>query len=312
MDSDKLKSLFIKMAFVLVLAFCLSSLINGPVALIAGFLFANLFGHPFIHLNKQAVNYMLKFAVIGIGFGMNIEEALKAGSDGFTLTIVSIAITLILGYVIGRLFHIEKKITHLISTGTAICGGSAIAAVSPIIDASEKEMSISLGVVFLLNSAALLIFPGIGHLLGLTEYQFGMWSAVAIHDTSSVVGAAQTFGDHALQTATTIKMSRVVWIIPISILSMFLFKGKNKSIKIPWFILLFVAAILLNSYGYVDLGISETITGISKRVLVLTLFLIGAGLSIEKIKAAGWKPMLLGLSLWVMISVLTLMYISFS
>ena len=192
---------------------------------------------------------------------------------------------------------------------TAICGGSAIAAVAPVIKASEKDISISLGVIFLLNSIALIVFPPLGHFFGLTQHQFGLWSAIAIHDTSSVVGAAYTYGEEALKVATTVKLARALWIIPLSILSVFLFKGKGKSVKIPYFIFLFILAIIINSYFAIPAVITEGITGVSKSLLVLTLFLIGAGLSLDKIKAAGWKPMILGVSLWIFISISSILVI---
>jgi uncharacterized integral membrane protein (TIGR00698 family) len=288
---------------------CILGYVSSPVALVGGFLFSYFLGHPFITLNSKAVNWLLKIAVVGLGFGMNLKETLAAGQDGFILTIFSIIATLVVGFGIGKLLKMHRKTSHLISSGTAICGGSAIAAVSPVINASEKDISISLGVIFLLNSIALIVFPPLGHLLGLTQHQFGLWCAIAIHDTSSVVGAAYTFGEEALKVATTVKLARALWIIPLSLLSVFLFKGKGKSVKIPYFIFLFILAIILNSYLPIPEAFTQGITGISKSLLVLTLFLIGAGLSINKIKSAGWKPMILGFSLWIFISVCALLVI---
>ena len=290
---------------------CLSSYISSPIALVGGFVIVYLFGHPFTELNHKAVNILLKVAVVGLGFGMNITETLEAGKDGFLLTVFSILFTLVLGYFIGKKLGMEKRTSHLLSSGTAICGGSAIAAVAPVINATEKDMLVSLGVVFLLNSIALVIFPILGHLLGLTQHQFGLWSAIAIHDTSSVVGAAYAYGDEALKVATTVKLARALWIIPLSLASLYFFKGKGKSIKIPWFIFLFIVAILLNSYLPIPKILTHGITTSSKSLLVLTLFLIGAGLSVEKIKSAGWKPMILGLSLWISISIVSILIILF-
>jgi len=298
-----------KSIFIIVVLLCLSSLVSSPVALVGGFLFVYLFGHPFPELNSKAVGLLLKIAVVGLGFGMNITETLEAGQDGFLLTVFSIIFTLVLGYFIGKKLKMEKRTSHLLSSGTAICGGSAIAAVAPVINANEKDMSVSLGVVFLLNSVALVLFPVLGHLFELSQHQFGLWSAIAIHDTSSVVGAAYAFGDEALRIATTVKLARALWIIPLSLVSLYLFKGKGKSIKIPWFIFLFIVAILLNTYLPIPELITGSITTSAKSLLVLTLFLIGAGLSVEKIKSAGWKPMILGLSLWVAISVTSLLVI---
>lgn len=292
-----------KVLFIIAMVLCVSGYISSPVALVGGFLFTYFLGHPFLSLNSKAVNWLLKIAVVGLGFGMNLVETVNAGKDGFMLTVFSITITLVLGYFLGRLLKMNRKGTHLISSGTAICGGSAIAAVAPVINASEKDISISLGVIFLLNSIALIVFPPLGHLFGLSQHQFGLWCAIAIHDTSSVVGAAYTFGEEALKVATTVKLARALWIIPLSLLSVFLFKGKGKSVKIPYFIFLFILAIIINSYLPIPEIITEGITTVSKSLLVLTLFLIGAGLSLEKIKSAGWKPMILGTSLWVFISI---------
>lgn len=303
------KQTLTKVLFIIAMVVCALGFVNSPIALVGGFLFSYFLGHPFLDLNRKAVSWLLKIAVVGLGFGMNLTETLNAGKIGFTLTVLSIIVTLVLGYFIGRLLKMDRKETHLISSGTAICGGSAIAAVSPVINASEKDMSIALGVVFLLNSVSLLIFPPLGHWLNLTQQEFGLWAAIAIHDTSSVVGAAYTFGEEALKIATTVKLARALWIIPLSLLSVFLFKGKGKGINIPYFIFLFVLAIILNTYLPIPSFLTEGITTLSKSLLVLTLFLIGAGLSMDKIKSAGWKPMILGLLLWVFISVGSLLAI---
>lgn len=306
---DNHKNTLIKVLFILIMVLCISGYVSSPVALVGGFLFSYFLGHPFLSLNSKAVNWLLKIAVVGLGFGMNLIETINAGKDGFILTVFSIAATLVLGFFLGKLLKMDRKGSHLISSGTAICGGSAIAAVSPVINASEKDISISLGVIFLLNSIALIVFPPLGHLFDLSQHQFGLWCAIAIHDTSSVVGAAYTFGDEALKVATTVKLARALWIIPLSLLSVFLFKGKGKSIKIPYFIFLFILAIILNSYLPIPDEITGGITRISKSLLVLTLFLIGAGLSVDKIKSAGWKPMILGVSLWIFISVSSILVI---
>lgn len=300
------KSTWVKVLFIVCMVLCISPYVSSPIALVGGFLFSYFLGNPFLSLNGKAVSWLLKIAVVGLGFGMNLMETLNAGKDGFILTIFSIFATLVVGFYVGKLLKMNRKTTHLISSGTAICGGSAIAAVSPVIGATEKDISISLGVIFLLNSVALIIFPSIGHLLELTQHQFGLWSAIAIHDTSSVVGAAYTFGDEALKVATTVKLARALWIIPISLLSVFLFKGKGENVKIPYFIFLFILAIVINTYLPIPEMLAASITGISKSLLVLTLFLIGAGLSIDKIKSAGWKPMILGVFLWIFISITSL------
>lgn len=306
---SKRNETLIKVLFIICMVLCILGYVSSPLALVGGFLFSYFLGHPFITLNSKAVNWLLKIAVVGLGFGMNLKETLAAGKDGFLLTIFSISLTLVLGYFLGRLLKMNRKSSHLISSGTAICGGSAIAAVSPVINASEKDISISLGVIFLLNSIALIVFPPLGHLFGLSQHQFGLWCAIAIHDTSSVVGAAYTFGEEALKVATTVKLARALWIIPLSLLSVFLFKGKGKSVKIPYFIFLFIVAIILNSYLPIPEVLTQGITSISKSLLVLTLFLIGAGLSMDKIKSAGWKPMILGFSLWIFISIASILVI---
>lgn len=258
-------------------------------------------GSSFARYNSSVTNFLLKISVIGLGFGIDVGQAMAVGSRGFVLTICSITSVLILGFFLGRIFNISSKTTHLISSGTAICGGSAIAAVAPVIDAGEKDMSVSLGVVFALNALALIIFPLIGHLLGMSQGQFGLWCAIAIHDTSSVVGAAATYGQEALNVATTVKLERALWIIPVSLLSAFFFKSKDKRIKIPWFIGLFVLAMLTNTYLALPRLMPALISTGAKSTLVLTLFLIGSGLDVQKIKTVGWKPFVLAVILWLFI-----------
>ena len=208
----------------------------------------NVFGNPFIEFNHKAITFLLQFSVVGLGFGMNASNAFSAGKEGFVLTIASIFSTLIFGFLLGKWLKTEKNTSHLISCGTAICGGSAIAAISPVIKSNENQTSIALGVIFILNSIALFAFPFIGHQLGLSQKDFGIWCAIAIHDTSSVVGAANKYGAEALQIATTVKLARALWIIPISLLTAVIFKNKSSKIKIPYFIGLFILAMLLNSY----------------------------------------------------------------
>lgn len=303
-------STWVKVLFLIAMAICILGYVSSPIALVGGFLFTYFLGHPFIDLSGKAVSWLLKVAVVGLGFGMNLLETFNAGKAGFSLTVFSIIGTLLLGYFLAKLLKMDRKSSHLISSGTAICGGSAIAAVSPIINASKKDMSIALGVVFLLNSIALIVFPTLGQWLSLSQEEFGLWAAIAIHDTSSVVGAALTFGDEALRIATTVKLARALWIIPLSLFSVFLFKGKGKNINIPYFIFLFILAIVLNTYLPIPTVLTEGITTVSKSLLVLTLFLIGASLSVDMIKSAGWKPMVLGVSLWVFISIGSLLAIT--
>jgi uncharacterized integral membrane protein (TIGR00698 family) len=291
--------------FVVAIIFCTTPFSSPPVALLLGLVFAQFIGHPFVQLNHKSTSLLLKVSVIGLGFGMNVNEAMKAGKDGLLLTVASISLTIILGIILGKLFRIEKKISMLVSSGTAICGGSAIAAVGPVVGASDKEMSVSLGTIFLLNSLALVIFPPIGHFFGLTQHQFGLWSAIAIHDTSSVVGAASTYGEEALHTATTVKLARALWIIPLTFAMAFFFKADRKKVKLPWFIGLYIVAMLLNSYVPLVMQFSKPLFAVSKIGLSVTLFLIGAGLSMNEIKAVGWRPLALGICLWFFISVLS-------
>ncbi len=240
---------------------------------------------------------------------MLIKETLQTSKEGFSLTVFSIFLTVSLGLILTRLLKVDLKLGHLITSGTAICGGSAIAAISPVIKAKSKHISIALGIVFLLNSIALFAFPAIGHYLGLTQQQFGLWCAVAIHDTSSVVGAAIGYGDEALRIATTVKLTRTLWIIPLSIFSMFLFKTKGKKIKIPYFILLFIAAIIINSYHILPETTTHFIVLMAKRLLIITLFLVGSTISIKDLKSTGIKPIILAATLWIFISIFSLIYI---
>lgn len=285
------------------LLLCLLPFISPPVALLMGIVVAQSIGHPFLHLNHKATHILLQFSVVGLGFGMNVQSALQAGKSGFMFTVLSILITLILGYLLGRFLKIERKSAFLITVGTAICGGSAIAAISPVIKAEEKQISVALGTIFILNSVALFIFPLIGQSLQLSQQQFGVWSAIAIQDTSSVVGAASKYGAEALQIATTVKLTRALWIIPIALLSSVLFRNKGSRIKIPYFIGLFVLAIVLNTYLPFAKIIGSQIVQLSKIGLTLTLFLIGSGLSKDVFTTVGFKPIFQGLILWVMISI---------
>lgn len=304
-----MKTTPINLLFALFILLCLSGYISSPVALMLGFLFTLFLGKPLEKFTGKSIQYLLKISVVGLGFGMYLMETLKTGKEGFTLTILTISATLILGFFLSKFLKIEKKLGHLITSGTSICGGSAIAAVSPVIKANSKTISLALGVVFLLNSIALFIFPPIGHFFNLTQHQFGLWAAVAIHDTSSVVGAAMEYGEEALRVATTVKLARTLWIIPVSLISMLLFKNNEGKIKIPWFILFFVIAILLNTYLDLPLTLTQSITGISKRLLVVTLFLVGTSLSLQDLKQTEIRPFVLGLILWIFISIGSLFFI---
>lgn len=285
------------------LILCLTPMVSPPLALLMGILIAQFIGHPYLHLNHKITHILLQFSVVGLGFGMNVNTALSAGKEGIVFTVISIIITLFAGYLLGKILKINHKTSYLISAGTAICGGSAIAAISPVIKAEEKQISVALGTIFILNSLALFIFPIVGHLLNLSQSQFGIWSAIAIQDTSSVVGAATKYGNESLQIATTVKLTRALWIIPIAFISSWLFKSKDSKISIPYFIGLFVVAILINTYIPFVHRISEHLVSLSKLGLTITLFLIGSGLSKKVLVSVGIKPILQGTVLWIIISI---------
>ncbi len=295
-----------KIIFIAALGACTTPLITPPIALLMGLVIALTIGHPYLHLNRKATNHLLKISVVGLGFGMNINDAMKAGKEGFLFTVVSISGTLILGALLGWLLKVERKTSYLISSGTAICGGSAIAAVAPVIQAEEHSITVALGIVFILNSVALFIFPPIGHWLHLTQEQFGIWSAIAIHDTSSVVGAASKYGSDALKIATTVKLARALWIIPLAFLSAIVFKNKSKKINIPWFIGGYILAMLLFTYTFFVHEYGHYAVFIARQGLTITLFLIGAGLSKKVISAVGAKPFIQGILTWIAIGITAL------
>ena len=296
----------------IIVILCLVGILSPPLALFIGIVMAQI-GHPYAKLNSKLTSKLLQISVVGLGFGMNLTSAIKAGKEGIIFTVISIFGTLLLGYGLGKIMKIEKKTSFLVSAGTAICGGSAIAAVSPVIKASEQQISAALGTVFILNAIALFIFPMIGHYFELSQHQFGLWSAIAIHDTSSVVGAASKFGDEALQIATTVKLARALWIIPVAYLATLVFKNKDSKAKIPYFIGYFILALIANTYLPFVQKVSPYIVEISKIGLTLTLFLIGSSLSKKIIQAVGVKPLIQGVILWVTISVAVLyVVLSFS
>jgi uncharacterized integral membrane protein (TIGR00698 family) len=304
-----MKVLFSKSIYILITIIILLGYINSATALILGFIFTLIFNNPFKSFSHKAISYLLKIAIIGLGFGMLFKNTLQTSKEGLGLTISSIILTVTLGLFLSKLLKIDLKLGHLITSGTAICGGSAIAAIAPIIKAKSNIISVSLGIVFLLNSIALFVFPILGHALNLTQQQFGLWCAVAIHDTSSVVGAALGYGDEALKVATTVKLSRTLWIIPLSFFSIYYFKTKGEKIKVPYFILIFIAAIVINSYAILPQIITTNIVLIAKRILILTLFIVGSTLYLKDLKSFGAKPIVLAFSLWIFISVFSLIYI---
>jgi uncharacterized integral membrane protein (TIGR00698 family) len=288
--------------FITFLVFCVTPWASPPIALALGLALALTLGHPYPARNSKATKLLLQISVVLLGFGMNLQKVIEAGRTGILFTIVTIIGTLLLGFFLGRALGINRTTAHLISSGTAICGGSAIAAVGPVVDASDEEMSVSLGTVFILNSIALFAFPMIGHRLGLTQPQFGVWAAIAIHDTSSVVGAAAKYGADALQIATTIKLTRALWIVPLTLVTALLFKRKSTKVAIPWFILWFVVASVIRTYVEAPAAIWSTLTTQARIGLTITLFLIGAGLSRKSIAAVGARPLILGVVLWIVIS----------
>ena len=282
-----------------------------PVMLFLGLAYAFFCGQGYPTFNKKVSKVLLQYSVVGLGFGMNLYESLASGREGMIFTIISVAGTLAIGMFIGRkLLKVDKETAYMISSGTAICGGSAIAAVGSVIKAKPANMSVALAVVFVLNAVALFIFPSIGHWLGLTQQEFGTWAAIAIHDTSSVVGAGAAYGEEALNVATTIKLTRALWIIPLAIVTSFIFKSKDRKISIPWFILYFVIAVLLNTYILDCVPVvGNIIYGVARKCLTLTMFFIGASLSTDVLRNVGIKPLLQGILLWFVISVGSLLYI---
>lgn len=301
-----------KIVFFLLIIACLTPLVSPPIALALGLILAFTIGNPFPAESKKLTKYLLQFSVVLLGFGMNLTSIIKAGKDGILFTMATIFGTLMLGFLIGKLLKISPKTSALISSGTAICGGSAIAAIAPAIDADAEEISVSLGTIFVLNSIALITFPGIGHFLGLTENQFGIWSAIAIHDTSSVVGASAKYGDEALQIATTVKLARALWIVPVALGFAWLYRGKDgepkSKIVIPWFIFLFFFVTVLRTYApsIIQPSVFESLVNLAKAGLTITLFLIGASLSRKILRKVGAKPLLQGVILWIVISLVSL------
>ena len=279
--------------------------------LFIGLAYALLCGQAFPAFNRKVSKSLLQYAVVGLGFGMNLHESLASGREGMLFTIVSVVGTMFIGMLIGyKLLRVDRDTAYLISSGTAICGGSAIAAVGPVIKAKPSSMSVALAIVFVLNAVALFIFPAIGHWLGLTQQEFGTWAAIAIHDTSSVVGAGAAYGEEALQIATTIKLTRALWIIPLALATSFIFKSDGRKVTIPWFILYFIIAIVLNTYVLDAVpSLGQAVSGLARKCLTLTMFFIGASLSTDVLRSVGLKPFAQGLLLWIVISIGSLLYI---
>jgi uncharacterized integral membrane protein (TIGR00698 family) len=282
-----------------------SGFVSPPIALLGGLVYGLAVIHPFHVESKSLSKFLLQASVVALGFGMNLHEVLHAGQSGFVYTALSITCAMLLGLGLGYLIHVQKKASFLISAGTAICGGSAIAAVGPIAEANEEEMAVSLGTVFILNSVALFLFPVIGLALHMSQTQFGLWSALAIHDTSSVVGATAKYGAAALAVGTTIKLARALWIVPLSAVTAIFLKSKAR-IQWPWFILFFCLAALLNTLLPTYSGAFGALNHLGRIGLTVTLFLIGTGLNKKTLAKVGVRPLLQGLILWVIVGSTTL------
>jgi uncharacterized integral membrane protein (TIGR00698 family) len=282
-----------------------SGLIFPPIALLAGLIYGFTVVHPFHAESKRLSKFLLQASVVALGFGMNLQEVLQAGRSSFVYTAVSITAAMSLGLALGHLIRVAKKPAFLISAGTAICGGSAIAAVGPIADANDEEMAVALGTVFILNSVALFLFPLVGYALRMSQEQFGLWSALAIHDTSSVVGATAKYGATALAIATTIKLARALWIVPLSFATAIALKSKAR-VQWPWFILFFCLAALLNTFLPAFHGTFGILNHLGKIGLTVTLFLIGTGLNKATLQSVGIRPLLQGVVLWIIVGTGTL------
>ncbi|MGA9256141.1 MAG: putative sulfate exporter family transporter [Candidatus Sulfotelmatobacter sp.] len=294
--------MFPRIIFVLCLMVSASGFVSPPVALALGLVFGLTVPHPYGREAKTFSKYLLQGSVVGLGFGMNLHQVVAAGRGGFLYTMLGISFAMLVGMGLGALFGVQRVPAFLISTGTAICGGSAIAAVGPITQASDEEMAVALGTVFVLNSVALLIFPAVGAALELTQSQFGLWAALAIHDTSSVVGAAAKYGAVALAVATTVKLARALWIVPLS-LGTAVVRGAKAKIQWPWFIGLFCLAAVCNTDLPAGAHAYSLVVKIAKIGLTATLFLIGSGISVATIKRVGHRPLLQGIILWLLVSV---------
>jgi uncharacterized integral membrane protein (TIGR00698 family) len=308
-----------KIIFVFAFALSFTGLLSPPVALTLGIFFGLSFPHPYINESRGFARTLLQCSVVALGFGMNLHEVLKAGRSGFIYTALGISFALLAGLALGKLLQVRGNSSFLITTGTAICGGSAIAAVGPILQANEEEMAVSLGTVFILNSVALLIFPPIGNALHLSQSQFGLWAALAIHDTSSVVGASTKYGPEALVIGTTVKLARALWIVPLALATAAIIRGRSKAdgsdvngklrIQFPWFIGFFVLAAVLNTYWTRFEQPAKWLFTLGRLGLASTLFLIGSGISRATLKEVGWRPLLLGVLLWLGVGLTSLYFI---
>lgn len=309
-----------KTIFFIGLLLAASGIVSPSVALVGGIAFGFTIEHPFRKESSSLAKLLLQASVVALGFGMNLHQVIHAGRSGFLYTAISITAAMILGFLFGKLLSVGGKASFLITAGTAICGGSAIAAIAPISDANEEEISVSMGTVFLLNSIALLIFPAIGAAMHLSQNQFGLWAALAIHDTSSVVGAAAKYGDQALAVGTTVKLARALWIVPVSLLTAAYMRSGNCShsdgshtskVKMPWFILLFCLATVISTYLPRFAGEYGAMSHLGKAGLTATLFLIGTSLSKRTLRQVGVRPLVQGVSLWIIVATVSLLAIHY-
>ncbi|MGB7845792.1 MAG: putative sulfate exporter family transporter [Candidatus Acidiferrum sp.] len=298
----------LRVFFLLIFIACFSGFLSPPVALTLGILFGLILSNPYPLQSRAASGWLLQGSVVALGFGMNLHEVIRAGRSGFIYTALGITFALVVGLSLGKLLRIRGNSSYLITAGTAICGGSAIAAIAPILHADEEEMAVSLGTVFVLNSVALLIFPPLGHLLGLSQTQFGLWAALAIHDTSSVVGAASRYGAQSLIIGATVKLARALWIVPLALATAAIKRSKSK-MHFPWFILFFCLAAVVSTYLPTFTPFSKSLFQFGRLGLTATLFLIGSGISRATLRHVGWRPLAQGILLWIVVGLSSLYFI---
>jgi uncharacterized integral membrane protein (TIGR00698 family) len=305
---ESFKTILIKTLFFAGLIISASGYVTPPVALTVGIIFGLSVSHPLPADSRDLSRFLLQASVVALGFGMNLHEVIKAGKSGFVYTALGISFALIVGLSLGKFLQVRGNASYLITTGTAICGGSAIAAIAPIIQADEQETAVSLATVFILNSVALIAFPLIGAAQHLSQTQFGLWAALAIHDTSSVVGAASKYGAEALIVGTTVKLARALWIVPLALGTAAVKRSKSK-VKLPWFILLFCLAAVINTYVASASHFSSAFFTLGRYGLTATLFLIGSSISRASLKKVGWRPLAQGIALWIIVAITSLYFI---
>jgi len=302
---------FLSKLYYIIPVCCLFPFFSAPLALFLGILLAFFYKGEEVVKTGKLTKYLLQGSIVCMGFSMSVQEVIQTGKTSFMITVVSVVVTMLCGLLLGKLLKLDKNISILVSGGTAICGGSAIAAIAPVIEAKNNQISFALAVIFVLNAVGLFIFPVIGHLLQMDQAHFGYWAAIAIHDTSSVVGACSAYGEEALRVGTTVKLTRTLWIIPLALCIALFNKGKASKISIPWFILLFVVAIIIGSFVP---GMEETnshLAWLGKKGMMISLFFIGTSININEVKKTGFNTFLSGILLWVIIAVLSFFWIEF-